>query len=84
MRVCESFIHARVPCLNGPIVCDNLIHIGGDFSHSAKGILIIIIFKYLGVHGGMVNVIDLKPLALHCCMFESYKGLWIIDFDEAI
>ncbi|XP_060593779.1 proline-, glutamic acid- and leucine-rich protein 1-like [Ruditapes philippinarum] len=37
MRVCESLIHARVPCLNGPIVCDNLIHIGGDFSHSAKG-----------------------------------------------
>ncbi|KAL3856385.1 hypothetical protein ACJMK2_011152 [Sinanodonta woodiana] len=27
-RVCEALVHPRVPCLNGPIVCDSLVHIG--------------------------------------------------------
>ncbi|KAK3609793.1 hypothetical protein CHS0354_022655 [Potamilus streckersoni] len=29
-RVCEALIHPRVPCLNGPIVCDSLVHIGNQ------------------------------------------------------
>ncbi|XP_045199997.2 proline-, glutamic acid- and leucine-rich protein 1-like [Mercenaria mercenaria] len=28
VRNCEVMIHARTPCLNGPVVCENLIHVG--------------------------------------------------------
>lgn len=29
MRLCESLIHPRVPCLNGPIICEQVVRIGG-------------------------------------------------------
>ena len=28
LRTCEVLIHPRVPCLNGPIICENLVTIG--------------------------------------------------------
>ncbi|WAR28582.1 PELP1-like protein [Mya arenaria] len=28
MRMCETLIHPRVPCLNGPVICGTLINIG--------------------------------------------------------
>ncbi|KAH3810241.1 hypothetical protein DPMN_138631 [Dreissena polymorpha] len=30
MRLCEVLIHHRVPCLKGPVVCENLIQISGQ------------------------------------------------------
>lgn len=29
MRLCESLIHPRAPCLNGPIICEQVVRIGG-------------------------------------------------------
>jgi hypothetical protein len=37
-----------------------------------------------GVRGQVVKVVDFKPLAPHCCGFESQKGLWILSWEEAI
>ena len=28
LRTCEVLIHPRVPCLNGPIICETLVHLG--------------------------------------------------------
>jgi hypothetical protein len=28
--------------------------------------------------------VRLKPLAIHCCGFESRKGLWVLSCEEAI
>ena len=28
LRTCEALIHPRVPCLNGPSVCENLLYLG--------------------------------------------------------
>jgi hypothetical protein len=36
----------------------------------------------MGVCGQVV--VDFKPLAPHCCAFESRKGLWILSCKEAI
>jgi hypothetical protein len=32
----------------------------------------------------VVKVVDFKPLATHCCGFESRQGLWILSCEEAI
>jgi hypothetical protein len=37
-----------------------------------------------GVRDRVVKVIDFKPLASHCCGFESRQGLWILSCEEAI
>jgi hypothetical protein len=37
-----------------------------------------------GVCGPVVNVVDFKPLAPHCCGFESRQGLCILSCEEAI
>jgi hypothetical protein len=46
-------------------------------------------YDYLKIHIGVirgraVNVVDLKPLAPHRCMFESRQGLWIFPCKAVI
>jgi hypothetical protein len=36
-----------------------------------------------GVRGRVFKVVDFKPLAPHCCEFESRQGLWILSCEEA-
>jgi hypothetical protein len=40
--------------------------------------------KASGVLGGVVKVIDFKPLAPQHCWFEFLKGVWILLCEEAI
>jgi hypothetical protein len=37
-----------------------------------------------GVRARLVKVVDFKPLALHCCGFESRQELWILSGEENI